>query len=155
MVLWFVGFALVVTWLVFHDPAVDYRVLVAGALVPDLLLGLGHTLLAPAAALVVVMLVTRGRRAARRRWLVLPIGMFLHLIADGAWIDAGTFWWPFSGVDLSTSVPSFDHVWAVVVLEELAGLAAIIWFVVRFRLTDPAVRAAFARTGRLPRDRVG
>ena len=150
MFLWFVAFALVVTWLVFHDPAMDYRLLIAGALLPDMLLWVGHSLLAPVAALVVVMLVTRGHRHSRRRWLALPIGMFLHLVADGVWTDAGILWSPFS----DSPLPWFDHAPVVIVLEELAGLVALVWFIARFRLTDPDVRANFVRTGRLPRDRV-
>ncbi|MGH9278829.1 MAG: hypothetical protein ACRD12_12095 [Acidimicrobiales bacterium] len=148
MVLWFVGFALAVTWLVFHDPAIDYRMVTLGALVPNVLL------LVPVVVLAGVMLATRGHRHARRRWLALPIGMFLHLVADGAWADAGTFWWPFSGGDLDWGFPAFDRAPAAVIVQELAGLGLIVWFVVRFRLTDPAVRGNFFRTGRLPRDRV-
>ena len=162
MLLWFVGVALVLTWAVFHDPAIDHRVLIAGALLPDLVdapfggARVAHTVTASAALLVVVMLATRGRRHARRRWLALPIGTFVHLLADGVWSDKTTFWWPFLGGHLNQPLPSFDHAAAVVILEELAGLAAVVWFARRFRLTaaGPA-RQAFVHTGRLPRDRTG
>ncbi|MGH9222812.1 MAG: hypothetical protein ACRD2W_03195 [Acidimicrobiales bacterium] len=158
--LWFVGAALVVAVVVFRDPAIDHRMLVAGALLPDVLdapLGgarVAHTLVASAALLTVVMLVTRGRRHARRRWLFLPVGTFVHLVADGVWGRAETFWWPFLGRTLDGPLPSFDHGVPVLVLQELAGLAAIVWFVRTFNLLDPQIRAAFLRTGRLPRDRV-
>lgn len=158
MFLWFAGAALVVVWQVFRDPALDHRVVVAGALLPDVVDGplggarIGHTVLASATLLVVVMLATRGRRPARRRWLALPIGTFIHLLADGVWARAHTFWWPFLGGSLNDRLPSLDHGVAVVVLQELAGAAALVWFWSRFRLADPAVRAAFLRTGRLPRD---
>lgn len=147
MVAWFVGFALVVTWLVFHDPAIDYRLVVLGAVVPNGLL------LVPVAVLVVVMLSTRGHRQARRRWLALPIAMFLHLVAGGTWVDTATFWWPFGGGDPGWSLPWSARAPAVLVLEEAAGLAAAGWFAVRFGLTGPSVASTFLRTGRLPRDR--
>lgn len=160
MLFWFVGVALVLVWLVFHDPAIDHRVLVAGALLPDVVdapfggARVAHTVLASAALLAVVMLATRGRRHARRRWLALPIGTFVHLLADGVWSNAKTFWWPFLGGRLNGRLPSLDHGVAVAVVEELAGLAAVVWFVRRFRLTEPARRTTFLRTGRLSRDLV-
>lgn len=147
MLAWFVGFALVVTWLVFHDPAIDYRLVGLGAVVPNGLL------LVPVAVLVVVMVATRGRRQLRRRWLALPIGMFLHLVAGGAWAGTATFWWPFGGGDPDWSLPWSGRAPVVLALEEAAGLAAAAWFALRFGLTDPPVGSAFLRTGRLPRDR--
>ena len=61
----------------------------------------------------------------------------------------------FLGGTLNRRLPPLDHGLAVVVLQELAGAVAVGWFVRRFGLTDPAARAAFLRTGRLPRpDRV-
>jgi hypothetical protein len=158
MLLWFAGVSLVVAWVVFHDPAIDHRVLVAGALLPDVVdapLGgawVGHTLLFSAILLGVVMLATRGRRPARRRWLALPIGTFVHLVADGVWARSQVFWWPFLGGGLRGPLPSLDHGIAVAILEEMAGAGALVWFWRRFRLGDPAVRSAFLRTGRLPRD---
>jgi membrane-bound metal-dependent hydrolase YbcI (DUF457 family) len=159
--LWFVGSAVVLTWVVFHDPALDHRVLVLGAVLPDVVdapfggARVAHTVVASAALLVAVMLATRGRRHARRRWLALPIGAFVHLLADGVWSNATTFWWPFLGGGLRQRLPSLDHGLAVAVLEELAGAVAIVWFVWRFHLLEPGPRAAFLRTGRLPRaDRV-
>lgn len=159
MLLWFAGAVVVLAWTVFHDPALDHRVLIAGALLPDVVdapLGgarFAHTLLFSASLLVVVMLATRGRRAARRRWLALPIGTFVHLLADGVWARKTTFWWPFLGGHLTGRLPSLDHGVAVLILEELAGAAALVWFWRRFGLGDPAVRAVFVRTGRLPRER--
>ncbi len=158
MLLWFAGVSLVLSWVVFHDRAIDHRVLVAGALLPDVIdapfggARIAHTLLFSAILLGVVMVATRGRRAARRRWLALPIGTFVHLLADGVWARSHVFWWPFLGGGLSGWLPSLDHGIAVAVLEELAGGAALVWFWRRFRLGDAAVRAVFLRTGRLPRD---
>ncbi|HEX8770172.1 MAG TPA: metal-dependent hydrolase [Acidimicrobiales bacterium] len=157
MILWPPALALVIVWFVFKDPAIDYRVVIAGALLPDLVDGpfggarVLHALMAAVAVLVTVMLATRGHRHARRRWLFLPVGMFLHLVADGMWTRTVVFWWPFFGASLSGPLPAIDHGPAVLVAEELAGALMLGWFWVRFRLDDPAVRANFVRAGRLPR----
>jgi membrane-bound metal-dependent hydrolase YbcI (DUF457 family) len=158
MLLWFAGASLALTWAVFHDPALDHRVLIAGALLPDVVdapLGgarIAHTVLFSAILLVAVMLATRGHRRARRQWLALPIGTFIHLLADGVWSRSTVFWWPFLGGRLTGRLPSLDHGPVVAVLEEVAGAAVVVWFWRRFRLGDPSVRATFLRTGRLPRD---
>jgi hypothetical protein len=158
VLLWPAGMALVTTWLVFRDPAVDHRVVVLGALLPDLVdapfggARLLHTVAASAALLVVVMLVTRGRRHARRRWLFLPVGTFLHLVFDGMWTRTQTFWWPAFGWTLEGRLPALDHGPGVLVAEEVAGALALAWFWRRFGLGRPEVRAAFVRTGRLPRE---
>lgn len=153
MILWYAGMALAIVWNVFRDPALDHRLVVAGALLPDavdLVAGhpaYAHTLTAPVAVLTVVMAGTRGRRAARRRLLALPIGMFLHLVLDGTWTRSEVLWWPFLGVDFPDG-----HLWPplpLALVEELAGAAALWWFVRRFGLADPGARRAFLRSGRL------
>jgi membrane-bound metal-dependent hydrolase YbcI (DUF457 family) len=158
MILWPAGLAVALVWAVFRDPAFDYRVAVLGALLPDLFDGpLGgarvlHTLAAPVAVLVAVMVLTRTRRAARRHWLALPIGMFVHLLADGMWARTETFWWPAFGRDLEGALPALDHGLTVLALQEVAGAALLVWAWRRFRLGDPAVRARFLKAGHLPRD---
>jgi len=158
MLLWPVGMALVTVWAVFHDAAIDYRVVVLGALVPDIGdVAFGgarvlHTMAASVVVLVMVMLVTRGHRAARRRWIFLPVGMFLHLVLDGMWARTATFWWPAFGWSLEGSLPFVDHGLAVLGAEEVAGALALVWFWFRFRLGDAEARDRFVRTGRLPRD---
>jgi hypothetical protein len=81
--------------------------------------------------------------------------MFAHLVADGMWARTDTFWWPFFGRRLTGRLPALDHGLAVLVVEELVGAAIVAWCWRRFRLSDPAVRAAFLRTGHLPRDVLG
>lgn len=153
MILWYAGLALVIVWNVFRDPAVDHRMVVAGAVLPDavdLVAGhpaYAHTLVAPVAVLILVMAGTRGRRVARRRLLALPIGMFLHLVLDGTWTRSEVLWWPFLGVTFPE-----DPLWPPLLLglaEEVAGAGALWWFVRRFRLTDPAPRRKFLRSGRV------
>ncbi len=153
MILWYAGLALVIVWNVFKDPAVDHRLVVAGALVPDAVdvvvaghPAYAHALVAPVAVLTAVMVATRGRRVVRRRLLALPIGMFLHLVLDGTWTRSKVLWWPFLG-----AFPD-GRLWpplGVALAEEVAGALALWWFVRRFRLTDPGPRSTFLRTGRL------
>ncbi|MGH9178691.1 MAG: hypothetical protein ACRD0N_09085 [Acidimicrobiales bacterium] len=162
MLLWFAGFSLLAVWQVFRDPAIDYRLVVAGALVPDAVDAvLGgprwlHSLLGSVVLLVAVMLGTRGRRGLRRRLLALPIGTFLHLALDGMWARTSVFWWPGFGLSFGDDggLPSLDRPTAVLVVQEVAGLVALVWWWRRFRLFEPERRRTLARTGRLGRDLV-
>lgn len=159
MALWFAGMSFVLVWVVFKDPSIDYRLIMAGALLPDAVDGfLGgprylHTLLFSALLLVIVMVATRGRRPLRRRLLAVPIGTFCHLLLDATWTRSVTFWWPFLGSRLDDrGLPSLDRPVVVIVLLELAGLAALLWCGTRFLLREPERRRTFVRTGRLGRD---
>ena len=161
MLFWFVGLSVVVVWQVFRDTAIDYRLVMAGALVPDVIEvstgghGVAHTLVSSAGLLVAVMAATRGRRALRRRLLALPVGTLLHLVLDGAWTQATLSWWPLLGRSLrGPAPPSLHRPVVVLVLQEAAGLAALAWWWRRFRLNEPQRRRAFLRTGRLGRDLV-
>ena len=129
MVLWFAGMAFVLVWAVFKDTAIDYRLVMLGALLPDLVdVWFGgarvlHTLAFSVGLLVVVMIGTRGRRLQRRRMLAIPIGTFCHLLLDAVWTRAHTFWWPFLGsaFDGASGLPSLGRpVVLLVVLELLA-----------------------------------
>ncbi len=159
MLLWFAGLAVVLVWKVLADTAIDYRLVMAGALAPDLVdalaggLGLLHTVTSSAVLLAVVMLTTRGRRRLRRRLLALPVGTFLHLLLDGAWTDARLFWWPALGAQQPADVPhSFHRPLVVLVAQEAAGVAALVWWWRRFRLHEPERRRVFLHTGHLGRD---
>ena len=161
MLLWFAGGSFLAVWLVFRDPAIDHRLVVAGAVLPDLVdlpsggPWIAHTLLASVVLLLGIMLATRGRRLLRRQLLALPIGTFLHLVLDGAWADTGTFWWPAFGLDLGEGrLPSLER-GALNVVLELAGLAILVWAWRRFRLGEPDRRRHLLRSGRLGRDLVG
>src|SRR4051812_13646421 len=93
MLLWFAGMAFVAVWMVFKDPAIDHRLVIVGALLPDAIdvwtggRWVAHSVLFSVALLTVVMLGTRGRRLLRRQLLAVPIGTFLHLVLDGMWTD--------------------------------------------------------------------
>lgn len=156
MFLWFVGLSVVFVWLVFRSPALDYRMVAVGAVLPlvDLVTGgmwVLHTLWAAVTVLLVVVLLTRGRRLARRRWLGLPIGMFFHLVLDGVWLNAQEFWWPFLGWDLKETAPELDRPPLLLVAMEAAGVVALVWLGRTFRLAEPENRTRLVQTGQLSR----
>lgn len=159
MALWFAGLAFVLVWSVFRDTAIDYRLVMGGALLPDVVdVWFGgarylHTLLAAVVGLFGVMLLTRGRRHLRRQVLALPIGVFCHLVLDGMWTRTGTFWWPVIGDGFEGDrLPSFDRPSLLLVAQEILGGLALWWAYRRFRLFEPERRALFVSSGRLGRD---
>lgn len=161
MILWFAGTAFLAVWLVFRDPAFDYRLLVVGALLPEAVDGstggawVLHSVLGSVVLLAVVMALTHGNRLRRRQWIALPIGTFLHLVFDAAWTDDEVFWWPAFGTSFGDApLPSVERGLAVDVVLEVIGLVILVWAWRRFRLGEPGRRRMFLRTGRLGRDLV-
>ena len=158
MFLWFAGVSLVFVWFVFQSPALDYRLVMLGSILPlsEVIFGgprVLHTLLFSVALLMVVMLATQNKRLLRRRWISLPIGVMLHLVLDGVWAQAEVFWWPFFGPTFSNStIPEFDHGLMITITMELIGLAALVWGYINFGLSDPVHRRTFLTTGHLPRE---
>lgn len=158
MVLWFAGLAWLLVWRVFRSPAVDYRLVVVGAVLPSLDLLVGHatplhTLVAPVVVLAVVMLVARGRRLTQRQWLGIAIGMFAHLLLDATWADTDLFWWPLTGADLAgLEIPEEGWPLALELALEAIGLAVLVGLWFRLGLTDRTNRDRFLRTGHLARE---
>jgi membrane-bound metal-dependent hydrolase YbcI (DUF457 family) len=110
-----------------------------------------HTLVGSVVALAVVMVATRRRRLVRRRWLGLPIGMFVHLLLDGVWTNQHLFWWPFFGSSFGAdSLPELSR-FPLVVVMELVGAAGLAFGWSRCGLAHPDVRRRFLRTGQLDR----
>ncbi|MCY3924591.1 MAG: hypothetical protein OXG52_03615 [bacterium] len=152
MLCWFAGLTVPAVAATFASRGLDYRFVIAGAVLPALALAVDGlwvmgTLLFPIAALVGVMSVGWGRRLAQRRWLGLPIGLFCHLILDGAWLRPASFWWPLRGA-APPAAASLRPLWAVLTME-LVGAAGLWWSWRRFGLAEQARRGAFLRTGRL------
>lgn len=160
MFLWFAGLSALAVVLVFQSPAIDYRLVMLGAVAPVLehiVAGpwVTHTLLWPVAVMTFVMLVFRGRRLVQRRWLGLAIGFFLHLVLDGSWARTSLFWWPGFGTSIRPDdVPALPGLGWLVTME-LIGLAVLAWCWRRYGLSDSARLDRFIRTGQLDRGLVG
>ncbi len=154
MFLWFIGTAVATVWFVFRDPRFDYRLLVVGSVLPlgDALFGgarVMHSLAFSLALLLVVMVVTAGRRPARQLLLGLPIGTLLHLVFDGAWADTDVFLWPLSGWSFDGApLPEAARGWWDLPLE-LVGALILAWVWRESGLSHAARRVDFLRRGRL------
>jgi membrane-bound metal-dependent hydrolase YbcI (DUF457 family) len=159
VLIWFAVMSVVLTWAVFQSPALDYRMVALGAVLPVIEVSIGagpmHSLLVPTVVLAVVMLATRGRRLVRRRWLGLPIGLYLHLVLDLAWTRSETFWWPFLGVgvDRGAAFELDRGPWSAVM--EVVAVVVGWWAYRRFGLDDADRRSRFVRTGQLDREIMG
>ena len=71
MLIWYVATAAAGVWAVFDSPALDYRFVMLGAVLPVAEVTLGqpgplHSIVTAVAVLALVMLVTQGRRIVRR-----------------------------------------------------------------------------------------
>lgn len=153
MFLWFVGGSVLLVLLVFQSPAIDYRMVALGSVLPvaELVFGgprLLHTLLGAVLVLAVVMAATRRRRLLRRQLLGIPIGLFLHLVLDGVWIRSSLFWWPFRGFAFEGRLPEVSRgLWSVAL--ELVGAAILVFLWRSCGLADAARRERFLKTGQL------
>ena len=159
MFFWFVACGVMVMAYVFGGSGIDYRVVAAGSVLPLVECVTGspwilHTLMGSAVLLLVVMVATagRGRRLRRRRWLGLPIGTLVFLVASGSWHRTALFWWPFAGAGgIGHGPPPEFHrpVGLLVLLEVLS--CAVLMFVAHNRgLDDPDRRMLLLKTGRMP-----
>jgi membrane-bound metal-dependent hydrolase YbcI (DUF457 family) len=159
MLIWFAALSIAGVFLVFRDPAIDYRLIALGSLLPDpidavLRRGIGplHSVVTAVAVLVVVMLATIGRRVLRRKLLAIPIGLFAHLVLDNAWSTTTSFWWPLAGRVGRASLPVVERGPIISVIQEFVGLAVAVWLYRRFQLRKPTLRKQFVRTGRIHRN---
>ncbi len=160
MFIWFAALSFAGVWLVFRSPAADYRFVMLGAVLPLVELAFGrpavlHTLAGAVGVLAIVMAATQRRRLLRRQWLGIPIGLMSHLALDGVWADKELFWWPFFGAGFADRpLPEVER-GVLSLAMEVVGIVVAVAMVRRFRLTEPARRDLFLRTGRLGRDLVG
>jgi hypothetical protein len=156
---WFAGMSFLLTWEVFRSPALDYRLVMLGAVLPVGEIVTGgpralHSLTTAVLVLAIVMLTTRHRRLLRRQLLGLPIGLFMHLLLDGAWGRTELFWWPLFGWSFGPGgMPEVDR-GLMSVLFEVVGIGALLFCYQRFSLDDPANRREFLHTGHITRDLV-
>ncbi len=158
MVFWYLGVSVAFVWNVFRSPALDYRLVMLGSVLPlvEVVFGgprLLHTLLGSVALLGVVMLATRGRRLLRRRLISLPIGLMTALVLDGAWMSKTVFWWPAFGATFpGGGLPELGRGPVPTVVLEAIGIAALAWCWIAFGWSDEDNRRLFLRTGHLNRE---
>ena len=170
MLLYHVAGAILLFRYVFRDPKVDVRMLAFGAVLPNLIdkpLGTimapdyfaadrlyGHTLVFSTVIMVVALLTTRrGRR--RRAIMAVAVGSMLHLVLDGMWTSAQTFFWPLFGLTFEPGrVDYWSDISAILdmptILQELAGLAYLFYLYRVLELSDDRYRRELFVSGRLP-----
>jgi len=147
------SFALVL--IVFDSAALDYRLIMAGSLLPwiDFIWRdpwVMHSVLFPVLLMIAVMLIGWGRRLIQRRWLGLPIGVFLHQVLAATWTSKELFWWPAFGLGVDGVEPSVPPTWLAVALE-LIGVATFVWLYRFLGFNDQGRRDRFLHTGHVDR----
>jgi inner membrane protein len=171
MFFWHLGVTAAVVFLTLGRRRIDYRVVLLGAILPDLIdkpIGrlffeeqfqtsrlFAHTLLFSVALLLMIQLTLRGPTA--RRWFILPIATMLHLALDGMWNDPVTLFWPLFGTEfpkvpvenywIEVLLRPFDHPW--VLLQEVVGLGLLVYLGFAYRLHESGPRREFIRSGTL------
>jgi inner membrane protein len=169
VILWHLGVAAAITYVTLGRRRIDYRFILLGAVLPDLVdgsLGLfvfdgpqgrwvAHSLVAVIAIAVAIILLLSGER--RLAVFGLAVGWLLHLVADGMWQAPFTFFWPAFGLEFS-DVPREPYSWDLLTNPldhwttwgaELIGLAILFWFWVAFRLGEQDRRRLWLRDGYL------
>lgn len=170
MLLWHVGLTTAFVRYAFRDEHMDLRFLALGAILPDVIdtpIGVAvwqtwqtprlwsHSLAFGALLMTVVLLVTRrGRR--RKQWMLVAVGVLMHLALDGMWSYPETLWWPFLGwTFFSTEFATFSS-YAYSVLQdplvwagEAVGLVYLVVLWRRSDLSDATAREVLLTTGRV------
>ena len=138
MLLWFVGVALAMVWFVFRDAYFPFAWVALGAVLPDVIgvfpgaVAPTHSMVLVVGYLAVVMFMTIGRRARRKKALALAFGLFMHLVADFVFTDTRLFWWPLGGtIPDVTRLPTFERPLGANLALESLGALLVVWFLRR------------------------
>jgi hypothetical protein len=154
VLIWFAALSVVLVAFIFRSPAIDYRTVVVGALLPVLEGVLGgprllHSMVGAVALLALVMAATTRRRVLRRRLLGIPIGVMCHLVLDGSFTRTDVFWWPVAGLAFAPGqIPELERLGLSLVLE-VVGIGVAVWAWRLFGLDHPANRRRLLTDGRL------
>lgn len=148
------GVAAALTYVTLGRRRIDYRFVLLGAVLPDVvdgLLGLfffegpagrwiAHSLVAVIVVSVAIVVAFQGER--RLALFGIGVGWLLHLVADGMWLAPETFFWPLFGTGFSRA-PAEPYSWDLFAnplsnagawAQELLGAAILAWFWVAFSL---------------------
>ena len=121
MLFWFIGTSIASVWSVFRDPKFAYRWVIVGALIPV------FSVVTVVGFLVAVMLLTIGKKSIRKNFLALTIGLFMHLVFDGAFLSTKMFWWPLAGLSLDGyAVPLIERGFLNIPFE-IVGIGLMLW----------------------------
>jgi hypothetical protein len=169
VLLWHLGTAAALVYITLGRRRIDYRYVLIGAVLPDLvdgLLGLlffdgpagrwvAHSLLAVILVAVAIILGLKGDR--RLGLFGIAVGWLVHLVADGMWEAPETFLWPGFGSAFATE-PAEPYTWDLLLHPwdhlttwglEVAGVALLWWFYVAFELGKNDRLRLFLRDGYL------
>lgn len=146
-----------------RDPDWDVRLLVLGSLLPDLIdKPLGHLILpgnngrifAHTLLLAVILLLAA---LAYRPLMPLSLGVSMHHMLDGVFLDPKGALWPVFGGFETTDYEIAEWLHALtkpyVMAEELIGISIILIVIYKFGLLSRTGSKRMARTGRLGRKR--
>ena len=170
MLFWHTGATIAIARYSFRDDRMDLRMLLLGALLPDLVdtpIGLvfygqlggvrlaTHGLILASIVMVAVVLATRRGRP-RKMWMPLAIGLLFHILLDAMWLDPETLWWPLLGSGFTPAGPETASAYVSSVLSdwkvwsaEAAGFIYLAYLWSAARLSDTPNRREFYRTGRV------
>ena len=168
MLFWHIGASVAFIRYAFRDPLMDIRFLALGAVLADVIdlpVGIalwstyetprlvGHSTIFALLVMVLVLIFTQ-RGPVRKRWILLSVGLLLHLALDAMWRSPETLWWPFFGSDFTPSgYESFGEYAANILrspamwMGEVAGFAylGILW--TRSAMSNQDARRRFLSTG--------
>ena len=170
MLLWHAGATIAIARYSFRDDRMDLRMLLLGALLPDLIdtpIGLAfysslgsvrlatHGLVLASIVMIAVVLATRRGRP-RKAWMPVAIGLLFHILLDAMWLDPETLWWPLLGNGFTPAGPETAGAYISSVLgdwkvwvAEAVGLIYLTYLWSVAKLSDAANRRDFLRTGRV------
>lgn len=170
MLFWHAGATIAIARYSFRDDRMDLRMLLLGAILPDLIdtpigvmfydqLGsvrlFTHGLIFASVVMVAVVLSTRRGRP-RKLWMPLAIGLLFHLLLDALWLDPETLWWPLLGwtftpagpATLSGFLSELATDWRMW-LGELVGLVYMVYLWRAAELSKSENRSLLLSTGRV------
>ena len=172
MFLWHIGATVALGRYVFRDAAMDLRWLAAGSILPDVIdkpiasilfndtfhahRVYGHTLAFPVLGLVAALVFPRRGSRIRKAAFAVVLGVFMHLVLDGAWTSPDAFLWPLFGWAFPTSSGSdFATLVRTMVTDPLVWVgegfgAAYLIYLWRRHLNAPGALRRFLRDGRIP-----